>query len=189
LSFSVAEISLGDTITVVTLPLALQATTSLRWIFLETLETAEVITVIRSVGTLSFAITHLGFNNALSVGTGPLGGWVAAALFSVVESVFLEAALGISFIRFIGALGFTVTHSSLEDALTVSTCPLALWIATALFISIERVTAEATVLVTFIGSIGTLGFTITSTVFGNTVTVTTGPLGLWVAAASLVVVE
>jgi hypothetical protein len=189
LTFTITLVVLVNTITVLTLPLALETAASLGWVLLVVFETAEGITVIGSISTLGCSVTELILSNALTVGTGPLGVWITSTDLGVIEIVSLVAAGCVSFIRFVFALSLTITESSLKDAVSVGTGPLALWIAATNLVVIERVSFEATGLVTFIGFVGALGFTITLTILGNAVTVGTGPLGFWVAATFLAVIE
>jgi len=83
---------------------------------------------------------------------------VTATSLNTVELVVLETASGLTFIRFISTLGFTITHLFLMDALSIGTLPLVL-LTTASLSIIEWEFLEAAE-VTFIRFVGTLGDTI-----------------------------
>jgi len=116
----------------------------------EFLEAAVLVTFIRSVSALSFAITHFGLSNTLTISASPLGGWVAATDFGAIEWILLEAAFLHHFIRLIRALGFTVTHLSLEGAFTIEASHLGLGVAAANFGAVVVESSEAAFLVAFI---------------------------------------
>jgi hypothetical protein len=141
LSFSITFIVSVDTLTTGTFPLEILAATFkviVEWKFSEA---AFLVTFIRSISTLGFTITVLGLLDALSVGTGQFGGWVAATFFDVVETEFLEAALLVSFIGSISTLGFSVTHLTGIDALAVGTLPFR-FLATAFLVIVESEVLE-----------------------------------------------
>jgi len=152
------------------------------------LEAAGLVVLIRSISALSFTVTEFSLEDAITVGTSPFGLWVAAASLVVVEGVVLEAASGLTLIRFISALGFAVTHLLGVDAVSIGTLPLAL-LAAALGTIIEWEVLEAAHIVTLIRSIRALSFTVTVLVVADALTVLAGELRGWVAATSLLVVE
>jgi hypothetical protein len=127
-----------------TLVLGFLAATFLIVVDLVFLEAAVVVTLIGSIRALGFSIASAGSVDAITVLALPLGR-LAAAFLVVVELDALEAAKFVDLlIRFIGAMGFTITEVILLDAVTVSTGPFTLWIATALLAVVEAVSSEAT---------------------------------------------
>jgi hypothetical protein len=185
---TIAKLALFDALTRVAGELIVLASAVLVVVELVVLEATSGVFLVGSISTLGFTVTKLSFDDARSIGTGPFGLWVAATSLTVVEAVVVEATLGLTFIRFISTLGFTVTSLLLVDALSVGTLPLALLTTTFLAV-IEWELLEATEFVTFIRSIGTLGFTITVLVVLDALTILAGPFRFWVATTSLLVVE
>jgi hypothetical protein len=149
LGFTVTHLGLVDTITISACKISIWvAATDLVVVVTELSETAEAFTFIRFIGTLSITITVVGQLDAIIIVTLPFI-ILAATFLVVIEWEFSKAAVSITFIRTICALGFTVTKITLVDAVTVTTLELILLAAT-LLVVIERVFLEAAFLVTFI---------------------------------------
>jgi hypothetical protein len=73
-------------------------------------------------------------------------------------------------------LGSTITKVSGRDAVTVSTGPFTLWIATALLAVVEAVSTEAADVVSFIGFISALSCTVAFVSLVDAITVLALPL-------------
>jgi hypothetical protein len=121
LSFTITVISLGDTVTIGTLPFTWWTPTTVGVIHLEALEAASFIGLIRLVFALSFTVTEVVLSDTLTVGTGPFGLWVATTFFVVIRLEAFEAALVSTFIGSITAFIFTVTHLVLGDTFSIAT--------------------------------------------------------------------
>jgi hypothetical protein len=95
-----------------------------------TVPAALFTVLIRLIITLWFTVTVLRFSDTTTIVTGPLGSWVAAANFSVVELEALEATftvIGSTFVRTIITINLTITTLGKRDALVARfTSPLGL---------------------------------------------------------------
>jgi hypothetical protein len=106
----------------------------------------------------------------------------------VVEGEFLEAAVFVTFVRLISALGFTSTFISLFDAFTVGAGPLGLWVTSTDFVVVEWILSEAALFHQLIRVVRALGFTITHFCLEGTFTIFASHLSLWVAATDFGVI-
>jgi len=86
-------------------------------------------------------------------------------------------------------MGFSITEIIFLDAVTVSTGPFTLWIATTNLAVVEAESSEATLFVTFIRSIGALSLSITIVIVVDALSVRASELSLRVAATLSDVVE
>jgi hypothetical protein len=109
LGLTVAKSALEDAVTVSTLPLIFQAATFLVVVERELLETAVLFTFIGSIQAVGLSITLPRVLDALAVAAGPFSIRVAATDFGAVGLVFLEAAVLVTLIRSVFALGLTIT--------------------------------------------------------------------------------
>jgi hypothetical protein len=116
---------------------------------------------------------------------------LAATLLIVVELELLEAAVLVTFIRSISALGFTVTHVGLSDTFTVGTGPFGGRVAATDFVVVEWIAFEAAFFHHLIRLVRALGFTVTHLSFESALTIKASHLGLRIAATDLgaIVVE
>jgi hypothetical protein len=190
MGLAITKIVLLDAVTVSTGPLTLWiATALLAVVEAVSSEATEFVTFIRFIGALGFTVTVVIVVNTLTVGASELSLRVAAAFLDIVEVETSEAAVLVTIIRSISTLLFTITKSRFGDAVARGACELRLFETTTEFVVIEWEALVATLFVTFIRFISTLSFTITKVGGLDAVTVGTGPFGLWVAAAFLVVIE
>jgi len=188
LSLTVTKVSGRDAVTVSTGPFTLWiATTNLTVVEAVSTEAAGFVTFIRCIRALSLSIASVSLVDAVAVLALPLV-ILTSTLLVVVEGVLLEAALFVTFIRTVRALGLSITEVTLWDTLTVSTSPLGVWVAAALDVVVEWELLEAAALITLIRSISALGFTVTVTLKVDAVTIGTSELG-FLAATLLIVVE
>jgi hypothetical protein len=100
-----------DAVSIGTLPFRFLAAASLVVVESVVLETAVRVTLIRSIGALSFTVTVELVVDALTVGTGPLGLRITSTSGDTVVLEASEATAIVTFIRLIFALSFSVTEA------------------------------------------------------------------------------
>jgi len=184
LGLTIAFLGLFDTITVRASPLSIWvAATDFRVVLLEASEAAEVISFIRFISTLSLTITVVGQFNAVSIVTLPFI-FLASTLLVVIEWEVFEAAVLVTFVRLIFALGVAVAKVALEDAVTVSTLPLVVS-TTAFLVIVEREFLEAALSITFIRSVKAVSLSVTYPGILDALAISTSPFVFWVAATDL----
>lgn len=157
LGFTSAFVSLFDTFTVCASPLGIWVASTdfvvVEWILSEAALFHQLIRVVRA---LRFTITHFSFEGTFTILAGHLSLWVAATDFGVVVVESSEAALLISFISLVRALGLTVTNLSLKGTFTIVTSSFCFWVAATSLICISVELLETTLVVAFIRFISTL---------------------------------
>jgi hypothetical protein len=126
------------------------AATFLDVVEVETSEAAVSVTIIRSISTLLFTIAKSRLGDAVTGGASELRVLQTTTEFVVIEWEALVATLFVTFIRFISALGFTITKARHHDAVTVGTGPFGFWVAAAFLVVIKGISTEAADVVTFI---------------------------------------
>jgi hypothetical protein len=157
------------------------------------LEAANGSSLVGSIRALGFTVTELSIIDAFTGSTSVLvfsatrflGSW---AHLVVVDREDTGTAVGDDLIRSVLTVADTIAKLVLVDALTRFTGEF-VRLTSADLVVVELVVLEAAGLVGLIRLISALSFTVTELSFDNAVTVSASPLGLWVAAASLVVVE
>jgi hypothetical protein len=140
---------------------------------------------------LWFTVAELGVSDTVSVGACPLTLGVAATLLLVVKLEASEAASFLAFISHVSALSFAVTISTFLDAMhwVVLTGKFSLWVTSALLSVVVLETTPAALLAVLIRLIVALGLSVTVLGLSNATSIGAGPLGGWVAAADLRVIE
>jgi hypothetical protein len=186
--FTITSIFKLDTVSVGTLELRSLAAASLVVVEREFSEAAMSITFIRLISTLGFSVTEHGVVNTVTILAGPFSLWITSTSIDIVELEVLEAALLVSFIRLIWALGSTITEVGLRDTISRVTLPFAGLAATFLVV-VESEFLEAALSVTFIRSIGALSFSITVLTVLDAFSVGACEFSVWIAATDLRVVE
>jgi hypothetical protein len=87
--------------------------------------------------------------------------FLAAATFVVVVPELLEATLLKAFVRFVGALRFSVTHLVLKDAFTVGTRQLSVWVTSTDLAVIEWELLEAALRLVLITTVWAISVAVT----------------------------
>jgi hypothetical protein len=160
LCFTVAVLSVSDTFAIGACPLTLGvAAAGLLAVGWETSEAALLVTFVRAIFAVSFAVTLGTFLVAVTVLAGIVGSWVAATLLSVVVLETTPAAL-LSLIRLVVALRLTVTVLRLGDAAFVGTGPFGGWVAATDLTVIKLEALEAAVSVALIGTVIAVNLTV-----------------------------
>jgi hypothetical protein len=115
LGFTITVLTFLDAMTVLAGPIGLWvAATLFSVVVLETTPAALLAVLVRLVITLSLTVTELRLSDAVTIGTSPFRGWVAAADLSVVE---FEASVAAVRIFIVGTLICTVITVNLTIAL------------------------------------------------------------------------
>jgi hypothetical protein len=186
--FTITSIFKLDTVSVGTLELRSLAAASLVVVEREFSEAAMSITFIRLISALGFSVTEHGVVDTVTILAGPFSLWITSTSIDIIELEVLEAALLVSFIRLIWALGSTITEVGLRDTISRVTLPFAGLAATFLVV-VESEFLEAALSVTFIRSIGALSFSITVLTVLDAFSVGACEFSVWIAATDLRVVE
>jgi hypothetical protein len=115
---TVTELTLVNTLVILTLPFISLATALFVVIEPKVLETALLVSFVRLIRALSFSVTDFFLEDTVTVGTGNLSVWVTSADLGVVEWESFEAALGFVLVGVIRTVFVTIAVGALHDALS-----------------------------------------------------------------------